>query len=166
MDGGTAGAERVADGKEARVYQSHDVAWVGLFNRLPVTAKEPVRSRHPDLPVQPRMIDHHVLLESARYDTQKCHSIAMLWVHVRLNLEDKSGELLSVGCTGPIPNSCEGPAVAASWRNPFRKGSTPKFVKRAPEEDRRELAGEKSGYAIELWPAPVKKAILLSCSGP
>src|SRR4029077_8970360 len=91
---GTAGAERVADGKETWVYQTNDVAWIGLFNRLPVTAKESMRSRHSDLPVQPRMIDHHILLKAARYDAQKRHSVAMLWIHVRLNLEDKAGELV------------------------------------------------------------------------
>ena len=63
---GNAGAERVADGKEAGVHQPDDIARVGLLNRLPVTTEEPVRSRHPDLPVQPRMMDHHVLLEAAQ----------------------------------------------------------------------------------------------------
>src|SRR4249919_1419469 len=94
------------------------------------------------------MIDHHVLLESARYDTQKRHSIAMLWVHVRLNLKHKSGELVvrrlhqAFRTHARARRGCE-------LEEPIQKGFDAEVRQCAPEEDRRELAGEKA-VAIEL----------------
>ena len=145
---GSAGAERIADGKEAGVHQPDDVAWVGLFNGFPITAEEPVRSRHPDLPAQPRVIDHHVLLEAARDNTQKRHPIAMLRVHVRLNLEHKAGELVVRRLHQPLR------AHARAWRGGelekgVQEGLDAEVGQRAAEENRREFAGEKT-VAIEL----------------
>jgi len=57
-----------------------------------------------------------------------------------------------------------GPGGGASSRNPFRNGSTPKFVSALPKKTGVRLAGEKA-VAIELGAGAVSRAIS-SCSGP
>ena len=94
------------------------------------------------------MIDHHVLLEAARHNTQKRHPIAMLRVHVRLNLEHKAGELVVRRLHDPLRAHARA-RRGRELEEPVQKWLDAEVRQRAPEEYRRELAGEKA-VAIEL----------------
>ena len=143
----TAGAECVADSKEAGVHQPHDVARVGFLNRFSVTAEESVRSRHPDLAVQPRMMNHHVLLEATRYNAEECHPIAMLRVHVRLDLEHKAREFVVRRPHEPLRAHARA-RRRREMKEPVQEWFDAEVRQRAPERPR-ELAGEEA-VAIEL----------------
>src|SRR5580765_2641941 len=107
-----------------------------------------MRSCHPNLPVKSRMIDHHVLLESARYNAQERHPIAMLRVHIRLNLEHKAGELIIRRLHQPLRTHARA-RRGSELEEPIQKWLDAEVCERAPEEHRRQLAGEET-VAIEL----------------
>src|SRR5262249_29601724 len=89
-----AGVERIADRELARIDESDDVAGVGHFDRLALATEEPVRAGGSDRLAEAAVGHDHVLREPTRTDADECHTIAMTRVHVRLNLEDESGEPL------------------------------------------------------------------------
>src|SRR5947209_329618 len=54
-----------------------------------------MRPRHAHFPIEPRMMHEHVFLEHAGTDAHEGKAIAMTSVHVRLNLENETGERLA-----------------------------------------------------------------------
>src|SRR5207244_6957827 len=120
---------------------------------------EPVRSCHAYLPVQSCVIDHHVLLETARNDTHKRHPITMLRVHVRLNLEHKAGEFLVRRLHEPLRTHARA-RRRCELEEPVQKRLDAEVRQRASEEDGRELAGEKA-VAIELRSGACQQSDLL-----
>src|SRR5262249_40804065 len=94
---GSGAADRVADREEARVRQTNDVAGIRLFYGFPTLSKQLVGPGKSDLLPMSRVDDLHVALELPGADSQEGDAVPMEGVHVRLDLEDESGELLRVG---------------------------------------------------------------------
>jgi hypothetical protein len=91
------GTEGVPDREQAGVDEPDDVAGEGFLDGLAVGGEEAVRPGQPHGAVQAGMMDQHVLLEPARADPHERQPVAVVRVHVRLNLEDEPRELLPVG---------------------------------------------------------------------
>src|SRR5215831_4560612 len=89
---GRAGVERVADCELPRVDEADDVAGVGDADRLAVAAKEPIGARRLERLPQPAVGYRHVLRETAGTDADKRDPVPMARIHVRLDLEDETGE--------------------------------------------------------------------------
>ena len=86
------GVERVADGELAGIGQADDVARVGALDGFALAAEEPVGSRGAHGVAHARVHERHVLLEHPRAHAHEGHAVAMLAVHVRLDLEHEAGE--------------------------------------------------------------------------
>ena len=82
----------------------------------------------------------HAPRELARADAHEGDAVAMVGIHVRLDLEDDAGHR---GLASPRPSRCRAPcgrAAAAHRRlSASSRSRTPKFFQRAAEEDGRQL---------------------------
>src|SRR5215469_445981 len=96
-----AGVERVADRELTRVDEADDVACVGDTDRLAVAAEEPIGARRLERLPQPAVGYRHVLREASGADADKRDPVSMARIHVRLNLEDKTGEAFIRGGDDP-----------------------------------------------------------------
>ncbi len=133
--------ERVADAELRVPHQANNVARVRLVNRLALLPEELVRTRKAHLPAGARVRDNHVALKAPRADAHERDAVAVLRVHVRLDLEDKAGER-------PVVRGHQ--AVAGAVRT-GRRGTLQERVEqqldaevvhRAAEENRGQLAPE------------------------
>ena len=86
--------ERVADAEVVVADEADDVARPGLVHGLALLAEELVRRGEADVLAGALVGDDHVALELAGADAQERDAVAVLRVHVGLNLEDEAGELL------------------------------------------------------------------------
>ena len=82
----------------------------------------------------------------------------MLRVHVRLNLEDETGELVVRWLHQPLRTHARA-RRGGELEESIQKGLDAEVCERASEEDRRELAGEKA-VAIELGAGAVQQSDL------
>ena len=90
---GLPGAHGVTDGEDARVEQAHDVAGVRLVHDGAVVCHHRGAGRQLDGAVALHVVGAHATLELARADAHERDAVAMVAVHVRLDLEHKAAEL-------------------------------------------------------------------------
>ena len=86
--------EGVADAQVAAVHHPDDVARIRLLDRRALAGEELLRRGEADGLSGARLLHLHPRFELPRADTDKCDAIAMLRVHVRLDLEHEAGERL------------------------------------------------------------------------
>ncbi len=92
-----AGAQGVADAEDTRIEQAHDVAGVRLVHDRAVIGHHSGAGGQLDLTAALHMVGLHAALELARADADEGDAVAMVLIHVGLDLEDKAGELLAGG---------------------------------------------------------------------
>ena len=83
----------VADGEDAGIEHTDDVAGVGLLHDLTLARHHGLRLRKAHLLVALHMVILCVALEFARADAHERQTIAVRLVHVRLDLEHEGGEV-------------------------------------------------------------------------
>ena len=86
----------------------------------------------------------HVALEFAGTDAEERDAVAMVRVHVRLNLENKTGEAGFSGAMS-MPPITRDLGAGECFRKPSSKSWTPKLLHAAAEEHRRGFAREHGG---------------------
>ena len=134
-------SERVADAEVRVSDESDDIAGERLVHSLAVTAEKFVRAGEPNFFPRARVRDAHVALELAGADTDEGEPVAVLRVHVRLNLEDKAGEAVGDRIDHAVVHGAR-----LGRRRQFEESVEQHFhaevVHGAAEEDGRELARE------------------------
>ncbi len=91
---GFALGEGIADLDGAVVVQADDVAGVGFFQLLAFRREERQRVADPYVLAQAHMAHFHALVVTARADTHEGDAVAVLGIHVRLDLEHETAEFL------------------------------------------------------------------------
>ena len=94
---GFAFGQRVANAQLAVVRDADDVAGPCLFRQFTVRGEEQHRVRNRHGLFRAHMCQLHTALEMARRQAQERHAVAVLRVHVGLNLEHKARDLLFFG---------------------------------------------------------------------
>ncbi len=94
--------ERVADAERVVADEANDVAGPGDIDGLSLLAEKFLRGREAHGAASALVDDGHVALEFAGADANEGDAVAVLRVHVRLNLEDEGGELRVLDGDGPI----------------------------------------------------------------
>ena len=141
-------ADGVADGEDARVEQAHDVAGVGLVHDGAVVGHHGRARGQLDLAAALHVRGLHATLELARADAHKGDAVAMVLVHVRLNLEDEAGEVLPRGLHGLAGERVGVRTGAGSQaQEVLEEGLHAEVGECRAEEHGRELAGE---HRIEI----------------
>ena len=92
--------ERVADAEFAVADKTDDIARPGFVHGLAVAAEKFVRGGKADLFSGALVSDNHVALEFAGADAEEGDAVAVLGVHVGLDLKDEAGELRVVDGDG------------------------------------------------------------------
>ena len=126
--------ERVADAQRAAVHHADHVAGPRFLDRRCARARGTAARDESriGLPVR-TCVTCMPGLETSRADAHERDAVAMLRIHVRLDLEHEAGELLgSAGSTSPVVDS-RAVGGGASSTNSRRNGSTPKFVSALPK---------------------------------
>ena len=85
-----AGAHGVADAKDTRVEQTHDIACVRLVHDGAVVGHHRGARGQLELAVALHMEGVHAALELARADAHKGDAVAVVLVHIGLDLKDRS----------------------------------------------------------------------------
>ena len=86
------GRQRVADAKAIVADEADDVAWERFVHRLAFVAEDLVGAGQAHLLPGAGVMHGHVALELAGANTDEGDAVAVLRVHVRLDLEDETGE--------------------------------------------------------------------------
>ncbi|RMO66656.1 hypothetical protein ALQ39_00548 [Pseudomonas amygdali pv. eriobotryae] len=86
--------EGVADLDGAVVVQTDDVTGIGFFQLLTLRREERQRITDPHVLAQAHVAHFHSLVVTARTDTHERDTVAVLGVHVRLDLEHETAEFL------------------------------------------------------------------------
>src|SRR5205823_3060413 len=94
--------QRVADPKFSVTDQPHDVARKCLVHGLAVAAKKLVRAGKAQFFACAGVDDVHIALETAGTNAHEGKTVAMFGVHVRLDLENKTGKALVVRGDDPL----------------------------------------------------------------
>ena len=88
-------ADRVADGEDARVEHTDDVARIRLVNDFAALRHHLLRLRKLDLATALHMGDLHAFFKLAAANAHECNAVAVRLVHVRLNFEDERRKILA-----------------------------------------------------------------------
>jgi len=97
-----AAAYCVADGEDARVKDTDDIAGVGFLDYLAALSHHLLWLRELDLSVLLNVVDLHALLELAAANSHKGDSVAVSLVHVGLDLKYKGGEVVAEGVNNAV----------------------------------------------------------------
>ena len=147
---GRTGGERISDRKRARVREPDDVARERFVDDLALAREELHRARHPDVLTGSCVTNRHVAFEFSATHAQERDAIAMARIHIRLDLEHESGELIRCRLDQRrrrIPFAQRDPSTRR--RRHFQKAVQKEFHteirNRAPKKDRRRIARHKRG---------------------
>ena len=129
-------AQRIANTQIPAIHDADHVTGPCLFNADPIACHKLLRGRQPDRLPTARMQHLHVRVEMAGDDAHERHAVAVLRIHVRLNLEHETGELDTVRLHLPGAGF-----ASARWRSQLeelpQKRLNPKVGKGRTEEYRR-----------------------------
>ena len=117
------------------IVQANDVAGVRRLCMLPVGGHEGYCLRQLDRLAQPQVHDAHALAIPARTDTHERYPVSMSGVHVRLDLEHKTGEAIFHGFDG----------AAVTGARQRRRRHLDKLVEQLPDPEVRERGAEEHG---------------------
>ena len=92
-----AGIYRIPDAEIIISRQANDVARVGIVHHLAVVGEKLVGAGQPQLPRRARVMNRHITFKAPTAYAHKGDTIAVAWIHVRLNFEDKAGKVWSGG---------------------------------------------------------------------
>ena len=92
-----AGAHGVADAKDTRIEQAHDIARVRLVHDGAVVGHHRGARRQLELAVALHVEGVHAALELARANAHKGDAVAVVLVHVGLDLKDKAAKVVAAG---------------------------------------------------------------------
>ena len=92
-----AGAHGVADAKDTRIEQAHDIARVRLVHDGAVVGHHRGARRQLELAVALHVEGVHAALELARANAHKSDAVAVVLVHVGLDLKDKAAKVVAAG---------------------------------------------------------------------
>ncbi len=133
--------QRVADAELAVVGDADDVAGPGVLGELAVAGEEEHRVRHRHRLAGADVVQLHAALEVARAEPEEGDPVAVLGVHVGLDLEDEAGDLRLPGADrarlGGMGLGRRAEAADAGHQLLHAEG-----VDRRAEPDRREVAVE------------------------
>jgi hypothetical protein len=127
------GREGVADAQVPRSWMPITSPGHASSTMVRSRARNCVGAAEPDLLAGAHVLDLHPRLEAAGADAHEGDPVAVLRVHVRLDLEDEAGEGLVVRVDHARSLDSRGTGGGASSRNDCRKGSTPKLVSALPK---------------------------------
>ena len=112
-----------------------------FVHRLAFLPEKLVRTGEPHLFARLHVGHHHVALESPRTNAHECEPIAMLRIHVRLDLEDEAGKLRIIGRDDAFAGMVRrGGAERA--RKASSSSCTPKLFNALPKKTGVSSAGE------------------------
>ena len=107
-----AGAQRIANGEDARIKQTDDIAGIGFVHDGAVVSHQAGAGSKLDVLALLHMECFHAALKLAGADAQKRNAVAVILVHVGLDFEHKAAELLAAG----IHHIAGGGILAGQWR--------------------------------------------------
>ena len=143
-----AGADGVADAEDARVEEAHDVARIGLVDDGAVVGHHRGSGRELELFVALHVEGIHAALELSRADAHEGDAVAMVLVHVGLDLEHKTAEVVARGLHRL---AAERVGIGARRRREaqelLEEGFHAEVGERRAEEGRAELSG---GHGVEI----------------
>ena len=84
--------ERIADPQIVIAHHTHDIASIGLIQRLAVAGKDALRVCQAYTLLGADIRHEHVAFKSTRNDSDEVNAIPMAGIHVRLDLKHKSRE--------------------------------------------------------------------------
>jgi 2-succinyl-5-enolpyruvyl-6-hydroxy-3-cyclohexene-1-carboxylate synthase len=125
--------ERVTDEQVVVSRDAHDIAGVGVVHRLALAGEEALRVAEAHA-VPGAHVEHvHVALELAGNDADEGHAVAVLRVHVRLDLEHERGNSSDAGSiVSPLVSF--GSGGGESSRNRSNNNCTPKLFAALPKK--------------------------------
>ena len=85
--------KRIADAQRAAIHHADHVTRPGLLDHRPLTRQELLRARESQRLAGPHVRDRQSRLEPPRADAHEGNPVAMLGVHVRLDLEHEAREV-------------------------------------------------------------------------
>ena len=88
---------------------------------------------HPDGLAGAGLFQLHVAAELARGQAQERHPVAVIGVHIGLDLEDKAGDFLVAGLHGAADRGLVARAAAHSRASASSNSATPKFFSAEPK---------------------------------
>ncbi len=133
----------------------------GLVDGLAILAEHPSRVGEPHLAARRHVHDLHVALEAPRDDPHEGDAVAVLGIHVRLDLEDEAGEGRGRRVDRRARRSGGGPGLRCVLEEPVEQQLHAEVVHRAAEEDRREFSAQ-DGVAIEVGAGALEHLDLLA----
>ena len=136
-----AGGQRVANPEIGVADESDDVSRVGFVHRLAFLAEQSVRTCEPHLLAGARMKHGHVPFKFAGADSDVRDAVAVLRIHVRLNLENEPGKIPGARFDhffARSPSLGRRRVLEESLQDQFDT----KIVHRAAEKNRRRAAGQ------------------------
>src|SRR5688572_10385676 len=86
------GRECVSDSEDTTVHYADHISRPGLFDRCPLTCHELLRRGESHRFFCANVIHLHACLELARANAHERDTVAVLRIHVRLDLENEAGE--------------------------------------------------------------------------
>src|SRR5579883_204572 len=95
--------QSIADPQRAVVWYADNIARIGFLGELAVLREEKLRRVERDILACADELCLHAAHQFARADAQKSNPVAMIWIHVRLDLENKTGHFRFMRVNGPRP---------------------------------------------------------------
>ena len=143
-----AGAHGVTDAKDTRIEQAHDIARVRLVNNRAVIGHHRSARGQLELAVALHMEGIHATLELTRANAHKGNTVAVVLVHVGLDLKDKAAKVV-LGGRDRLAGERIG--IGARRRGQaqelFKEGLHAKVGERRAKERRAQLA---AGHGIQV----------------
>ena len=133
--------KRVADEQIVVADESHDITGVGIIHRFAIARKKPLRVAKPHAFAAARVEHIHVALKLARNNAHEGHAVAVLGVHVRLDLENKSGKFFRRRIDRE-PVALTGQRRRREFKETIEQHLHTKVVGGAAEKYRRQFTGE------------------------
>ena len=143
--------QRVAHAQNAVIGNADNVARPGLVHRLALGGEEQDGIVHPDGFAGAGLFQLHVAAKTSRRQTQKRHPVAVIGIHIGLDLEDKAADFV----IGGLHRAPDRRLVARRRRmrgQSAQQLGDAEILQRRTEIDRREMAFAIGGQ-IEGWQA-------------
>ena len=130
---GLALGQRVADAQRAVIGDADDVAGEGLVGDGAVLGEEELRRVEADRLAGAHELRLHAARQPARADAHEGDAVAVVRVHVRLDLEDEAGHRRLVRRRPAAPRPCAAPAAARCSASRSIRSRTPKLRSALPK---------------------------------
>ena len=135
--------QRITDAQSAVIGNADHIAWPGFFRHLPVFREEKQRRIHRHLLTGAGLAQPHALGQPPAAKPHKGDAVAVIGIHIRLNLEDKAREFFLTRCDQAL--ICRPRARRRCMtRQPIQQMRNAEIAQRGTKIDRRQRPFQKT----------------------